>query len=340
MTEEQQLFDRGLLSEESYQRIKAVKENPLFSLHWELRTILYLGVLLFTGGLGILVYQNIDTIGHQAILAVIAGGCAGCFWYCFARGLPFSAAKHTHESPFFDYILLLGCLLFLTFEGYLQFQYEVFKTYYNLIPLFPTVLFLFLAYRFDHLGVLSMAITGLAAWVGISITPLQLLESFDNSDLRLIWTGIGLGISLAAMGWFFAQKHFKAHFFFTYANFATHLLFVATLSGLFLADYQSGWRYLWFLGLLLVFVATFYFAKQEKSFYFLLIGILYTYIGFTYVFFSTMLALDNAGEGTIWLGYLYFMGSCAAIVYFIVNHRKLLARLFATSHPSTHEDHL
>jgi len=71
-----QLFEKlsgeGLVSPESLQKVKAAEGKKLFSLHWELKTILYLGVLLLSGGLGILIYKNIDTIGHQAILFAIA----------------------------------------------------------------------------------------------------------------------------------------------------------------------------------------------------------------------------------------------------------------------------
>jgi len=332
---EKELFDKGLLSELSYARLQAKGHNTLFSLHWELRTLLYLGVLMFAGGLGILVYQNIDTIGHQAILAFIALACLGCYGYCFLKGHPFSPEKHTQESPFFDYVLLLGCLLFLSFEGYLQFQYEVVKAHYHWLALFPTVLFFFLAYRFDHMGILSMAITGLAAWAGIAITPMQLWESYDNASAQLIWTGIGLGIVLGTVGWLLMKQNFKAHFFFTYANFAVHLLFVATLSGLFIADREMNLP--WFFGLLGIFGACFAFAKQQKSFYFLLIALLYTYVGLTYVFFNWLVSKNHL-DSLIWLALFYFIGSCSAIVYFLLHHKAIMARLFSS--PTSHEDRL
>ncbi|HMC85145.1 MAG TPA: hypothetical protein VKI61_06445, partial [Chitinophagaceae bacterium] len=68
----QQLHREGLITDDSLQKVEAVEKARLFSLHWELKTLLYLGVTLLSGGLGILVYKNIDTIGHQVILAAIA----------------------------------------------------------------------------------------------------------------------------------------------------------------------------------------------------------------------------------------------------------------------------
>ena len=67
----------GLISDESFEKIK--QKSDLFSVHWEVKTLLYLGVLLLTSGLGLLIYENIDTIGHKVVLGLIALICTGCF---------------------------------------------------------------------------------------------------------------------------------------------------------------------------------------------------------------------------------------------------------------------
>src|SRR4051794_26373409 len=108
---------KGLITDESLRQVEDMEARSLFSLFWELRLLLYLGVLLLTGGLGMLVYKNIDSIGHQAVLAFIALVTAGCFYYCFRKKLPFSWNKVEAPNSFFDYILLLGCLSLLIFLG-------------------------------------------------------------------------------------------------------------------------------------------------------------------------------------------------------------------------------
>lgn len=330
------LFDNGILGEESYNKIKNAESNPLFSLFWELRTLLYLGVLLFTGGFGIIVYQTIDTIGHQAILFVIAVLCIGCFFYCFKNAEPYKNDRVKNSNTFFDYILLTGCLLFLTFEGYIQFKYQIFGIRYGLAAIIPTITFFFIAYRFDNLSILSMAITGLAAWAGITITPLHVIDSNDFTGHSIIYTAEVLGIALCTAGWVLMQKGIKSHFFYTYVNFATHLLFVSTLSGLFLSEGSE--RFLWFTWILLLAAASFMFAKKEKSFYFLLIAIIYTYVGLTYVFFKS---IDWDGDTIAWLGMWYFIASCAGIIYFLVNHKKIIAKVFYPgSEIDTSNDHL
>ena len=135
-----QLHREGLISDNSLQKVEAMEKARLFSLQWELKTLLYLGVTLLSGGLGILVYKNIDSIGHQAILAFIALVCAGCFYYCRRKAAPFSVSKLPSPDPYFDYILLLGCLTLITFIAYLQYAYTVFGNHYGLATFIPMVI--------------------------------------------------------------------------------------------------------------------------------------------------------------------------------------------------------
>ncbi|MBC7961215.1 MAG: DUF2157 domain-containing protein, partial [Vallitaleaceae bacterium] len=139
------LLARGLLSENTFNRIKQKHAAGLFSLFWELKTLLYIGVSLLSTGLGILIYKNIDSIGHQVVLAAIASLCAGCFYWCNKHKMPFSYQRVESSGAFIDYILLLGTLSFLTFVGYLQVQYEVFGLHYGMATFIPMVVLFFIA---------------------------------------------------------------------------------------------------------------------------------------------------------------------------------------------------
>src|ERR1700748_1864560 len=133
------LHTEGLISDEALGKMEALEANRLFSVHWELKLLLYLGVVLLTGGLGILVYKNIDTIGHQAVLAFIALITVACFFYCFRKNPPFAWEQMRAPDSFFDYILLLGCLSLLIFLGYLQVEYDVFGDHYGSATFIPMV---------------------------------------------------------------------------------------------------------------------------------------------------------------------------------------------------------
>jgi hypothetical protein len=42
----QNLHAEGIISDESFKKIRDKNANPLFSLHWEIKVLLYVGVLL------------------------------------------------------------------------------------------------------------------------------------------------------------------------------------------------------------------------------------------------------------------------------------------------------
>lgn len=311
----------GLIGEGSLERAEALESRRLFSLFWELRFLLYLGVLLLTGGLGILVYKNIDTIGHQAVLAFIAVVTAGSFYYCFRKSSPFSFEKVVAADPFFDYVLLLGCLSLLIFLGYLQFEYGVFGDHYGLATFIPMVLLFFAAYYFDHLGVLSLAITNLAAWAGIAITPLTILKEGNFSDSHLIWTGITLGAVLLGMGHLSLVRRLKAHFDGTYTNFGLHLFFIAGLAGLF--SYERVYL-LWFLALMGVAWFLYGRAMARGSFYFVVVIVLYAYIALCDVVVRLLWKMVGADFGVFALVFLYFIFSAVGVALLLVRlNRKL-----------------
>lgn len=317
------LAEEGLLSEAERLRLEAQSTSGLFSLHWELKTLLYLGVLLISGGLGTLIYKNIDTIGHQAILAGIGGLCAGCFWYANRHKPPFTWNKAASPNAWWDYVVLLGCLLFVSFITYLQGQYEVFGHRLGSATFIPMVVLFCCAYYYDHLGVLSLAITNFAAWLGIAITPARILT--DNAfglEQRLINTALIAGLVLTLAG--IASRHFgrKAHFAFTYYNFAVHIFCIGALSGMFLVD--GG---LIFYTLALAPALYFYYQLgiRMRSFYFLLVTLIYGYIGAGYlVIYGILQAWDVLEIGVAYLSILYLIGSSIAMARLLIRlNRKL-----------------
>jgi len=253
------------------------------------------------------------------VLAFIALVCAGSFYYCLRKKVPFSREKVGAPDAFYDYILLLGCLSLLIFLGYLQYAYGVFGDHYGMATFIPMVILFISAYYFDHLGMLSLAITNLAAWAGIAVTPLAILKESNFSDDRLIYTGILLGLVLLTAGYLSVQQRFKAHFELTYTNFGIHLFFIAALAGLFTHDSIVG---LWFGVLLAI---AFYFYKQamtRRSFYFVVVIVLYAYIALCYVvveLLSHMRDMDG-----LWLGLLYFIISAAGVAVLLIRLNRQL----------------
>ena len=179
----------------------------------------------------------------------------------------------------------------------------------------------FCAYFFDHTGILSLAITNLAAWVGIAVTPTQILKANDFNSSTIIITTLLLGIALILAGKLTIIRKIKSHFGFTYTNFGMHILFISCLAGLFHFDAVY---FLWFLALLAI---AFYFyreAMRTKSFYFLLMLTLYSYTGLSYVVVYFLFNTIKTDIGGVYLTLFYFIGSATGLILFLIRMNKKL----------------
>jgi hypothetical protein len=311
----------NLINEQELRKIELQKDKPL-SVYWELRILLYLGIVLVTTAIGILIYKNIDTISHEVLLIFIASLCIISFGYCLKNSKGYTNKKIEFPNIWFDYILLLGCLLMLTFIGYIQFQYNVFGNRWGLAAFIPMVILFVSAYYFDHLGVLSMAITNLATWIGISITPLKILKENDFNDTHIIYAGLVLGVILVSISLIIQYKNIKAHFAFTYKNFGAHILFISLVA---LITYFEN-TYLPCL-VLLAGVSFLFFknALKENSFYFLVITLLYAYIGVSYVVIR-LLSMSGFDMGPIYLIIIYFIISGIVLIRVFIHYNKILKK--------------
>src|SRR6187402_1759378 len=190
----QTLFEQNHITEEQFEAIKAYRSLNLFSVHNELKFLLYLSMLMFTSGIGILIYQNIDTIGHTVILGLLLLVTITCLYFCFKNNVGFKKEEAPFPNPLYDYLVLTAVILSCTFVGYLQFQYQTFGTHYGLATLVPTIISLFCAYYFDNKSALSIGITGMAAYLGLSVDPKHYFENemFNNTTLSYIGLAFGL----------------------------------------------------------------------------------------------------------------------------------------------------
>ncbi len=315
------LHAEGLISDESFSKISQ-RNAPLFSVHWEIKTLLYVGILLLTAGLGILIYENIDSIGHQFVLLLIAAICAGCFIYCFKNKLPFSTLKVASPNTFFDYILLLACISFLIFTGYLQYQYKVFGTNYGMATFVPMVVLFFVAYYFDHLGILNMAIANLAVWMGVSVTPKQLLLNSDFDSQTIIYTYLLLGVLLVIAAALTQHFDIKKHFKFSYQHYGVHVTFIALLAGYY-HFYELPYAAIWILGFGAFAFLIYKDAFKNKSFYFLLLVVLYSYIAVSSLVVRLLIS-GGAQEAALYLLLIYFIASAIGLVLLFINLNKKL----------------
>jgi hypothetical protein len=67
-----ELADKKLITPEQFEKIDLITSGKIVSVFYELRTLLYLGVMLFTTGAGILIYQNIGDLGHLISIILLS----------------------------------------------------------------------------------------------------------------------------------------------------------------------------------------------------------------------------------------------------------------------------
>lgn len=316
----QTLFEKNLISETEFSQINAYRKLGIFSLHNELRALLYLSVTLFTSGIGILIYQNIDTIGHQALLGLLFLTIVVCYYFCFKNAPKFEKYQTEFHNSLFDYLLLLATILTCTFIGYLQFQYQTFGILYGLATLIPTVISFACAYYFDNKSILSIAITGLAAYIGLTVNPQVLLKSETFNTNSLGFSAIVLGVALVVWSIYCEKVDLKKHFGLVFNTFALHLISIACLTNMTIEIY-------WFVYAVVLGISTFYFYKtstQSQSVALYIFTILYGYVGMNMVLVHVFEAInfDHFIDGLFFIIPVYFMLSIVGFIKLLKNFKK------------------
>ena len=261
----QELFEQKLISGKQLADVKAYRSLGIFSLHNELQFLLYLAVLLFTTGVGILIYKNIDTIGHTIILAILLVLAATCFYFCFKNHKGFSKMETDFENPVFNYLVLAATILSCIFIGYFQFQYAPFGKYYEIATFAAALVALASAYYFDNRSSLS---------IGITMTPKALLENHFFDNPVLFYYGIALAIVLILWTEYSEKTSLKKHFNLIFITFALHLTGICCITGM-IGDYWFVYTFFLF-GLGVYFYMKGYSLSSVSVFVFVLV---YGFIG-------------------------------------------------------------
>src|SRR6202035_4258805 len=204
----------------------------------ELNVLLYAGVLAFVAGLGWTVSTWSQQLGDVLVLTILSTVLATCFWYCFSRAPAWSCAETPAPSPIFDYVLYLGSLIWSLELAYIENRFHVLSGQWDFYLLATAVFFFFLAYRFDNRFVLSLALSSLAGWLGLTISHWPSYQDAAYRQCALLYcVVVGLGAVLLK------RRGLKPHFFGTYLNIAANVLFWALLSGVFQRDGYTIWLF-------------------------------------------------------------------------------------------------
>lgn len=239
------LVESGALPPEKAPLLLRVARGELLSVYWELRLLLYTGVLLITAGVGILIKENLDRIGPAAIAIGIGLAAAAALGWVARVSPPFSWQEVPSPNLAFDYILLLGVLLAAADLAYIEVQFTPLGPGWTWHLLIVALLAGLAAFRFDSRIVFSLALSTFAAWRGVSVAGVG-EGVFDGSDDAVRWNAIACGVLFVGIGLALARKDRKAHF----EPVAAHLGWLLILGGLASGMAESGTWPLYTLALL------------------------------------------------------------------------------------------
>ncbi len=302
--------EQGAISAEQYAHLASLSRREPFSLFLELNILLYAGVVAFVAGLGWTVRTWSHQLGDVVVLSVLSAILLACFWYCFSRAAAWSRAETPAPSPVFDYVLYLGSLVWCLELAYVENRFRLLSGQWDFYLLATAGLFFFLAYRFDNRFVLSLALSSLAGWFGLTISH---WPSHQDETYRLY--ALLYSLLVGAGGALLQRSRVKAHFFGTYLNIVANVAFWAVLSGVFEREDYG----LWFLALLIACGVSLIWGLKRRQFAFVAYAAVYGYVG------VSSILIRNMSDDTLMLA--YFVVTAIAMLVLLVQ----IARRFGRS---------
>lgn len=302
-----QLFQDSLINSKQFEFLEAIHAKKIVSVYAELRLILYIGILMFTGGIGYFAYQNLGNIGHLLAMVLIGATIIIGFRYIKKYSKKYSNYEVIVDIAYFDYLLILVSLLIISLFTYVQVYFDLVEALLNWTSFLVAVIFFFIAYRYDNRALLSMGIVALAAGIGLSVTPISWVEGNWTSSIDLYIISIFFGAVLIGVGQVSHHKEIKKHFRFSYQNFGLLLFYIGCIIAMFVENAGFAILLLASVGLIG------YKAWTEKEFLFFLYSSIAGYLGFSYLLFKILMEIDN---DSLW--FLIYYIPISIIIYIII----------------------
>ena len=313
-----ELFDKTLIDKDQFAFFEAIETKKVVSVYYELRIVLYLGIMLFTGGVGYIAYENMSDLGHLLVMMLLLLSIGLASYYVFQKSLPYSNGVQVVEHIYFDYVLILNALLIVSLFTYVQVYFDLLPLLLSYTTYITTALFLYLAYRYDSKAMLSMGIAAFVSAFGLTITPINWSQSLWMPENELFLTAVIIGLFLFGAGLASIKLDVKKHFSFTYSNFGVLLYYFGLMFFLFGNDYEILAACVMCVTAAL---AAYYFWIQKEFVLFLYSG-LAAYIAMSYLL-ARLLLLGN--ENGIELLFYYFPISSISSVVMLVKNKNHFA---------------
>src|SRR5512145_354471 len=119
------LRDENNLSANEAALLADLQERKIYSIHRELRFLLYIGILLVIAGAGLTVRQYFAQLGDLAIVATLSICAVAAWGYCFMKGGAFAKEEVPAPNIAFDFILFFGCAFYSLDVAYIETHFSL-----------------------------------------------------------------------------------------------------------------------------------------------------------------------------------------------------------------------
>lgn len=302
----EQWKDSGTITSDQHTFLAGLSHAEPFSLFLELNILLYIGIFAFVAGLGWTVSTYSQKLGDVLVLAILSTLFAACFWYCVSRAPAWSPAETPAPSLIFDYVLYLASLIWSLELAYIENRFQLLSGQWDFYLLLTACLFFFFTYRFDNRFVLSLALSSLAGWFGLSISRWPSHQDATYRQYAMLYS-----LLVIVAGAALQQRGLKPHFFATYLNVAANVLFWALLSGVF------NWErhFAWLPFLLAACAASLAWGITRRQFSFVAYAAVYGYVG------VSAILLRGVNSTTAALSYFVFTGITMLVMLVLIARR-------------------
>jgi hypothetical protein len=209
---------RPILGDPATDVLIARERREVFSIRPELRLIAWGGAMLLATAAGIVLKNNLERIGPLALALSMGLAAAVCYAWTW---------WHRERAGLVDeYVLLLGALLVSADAAFIESQFRLFGTAWHRHFLILAVLHGVAAYLYRSRTVLSLALSAVAAWLGVRGLEgaIDGLFGRDGYDWAL------RAMSAAAVVLIWRQLNRREEFAVVFEHFAAVLLLAAGFS--------------------------------------------------------------------------------------------------------------
>ncbi len=298
------LAREGVLAPEQARLFGRVARGELVSLSVAIHTLLYLGVVAVTSGVGLLFRNEIANLGPFTIALAVGMAAALCLAWVARCSPAFSPGAVASPHFAFDYVLALGALLAAGDLAFIESQFSPLGAQWPFHLLLVSLFYLALAFRFDSRAMFALSLTTFAAWRGVASTNVEraVFGFFNDTDaVRL--NALACGIAFVLLGRELKHRRVKAHFEPAAAHLGWLLILQAIAWGIDNGPVAVQHRF----ALVAVGTSLAWFSWRAGRFALFVFGVLAAYLGF-------MVGLaDVVGDAT---AILFLVGVSAMVLVF------------------------